>query len=798
MRLPRGLPLAVLLTVLVALGLPGAAAGETLRSPHLTSDCDQNRPYEEHLFGPWRVEGCTETATPQNGESARRVYYGDVEVNGMIVEGTNAPLTVTVKPDGDQHINRIQRQNAKLVLDPKIGGSRRRMVIYSGNLDLKIINTPDSINNIDSPHAAIAAPQTGASGTVDIPVNGAASMLGLRIRDRIEGAKVFAGTSDAPATIEFRPPVSLGSAASALLRDWTAKIKLETVDGKGLKVDSLLFKVPDIEIPGIGGFKDLSISYSAARDEWSGSIFLDLGEPLFTLDLDMSVSASTGAPTRIAGSVGNLNIPIGSTGIFLQKVSALFNNNPLTMGVGAEATAGPQFGNFALVEIGGNLELQLEPSFRLEASGSARVLPTDADSQLAKGSMHVIIDSDGFISIGGNAEYRLVYEPLDLGASVDIGGSGAYSTNSDVFDIEAHATGTAHLWIFGDIDVVSFEAVVSSNGWGFCGTLPFPLSFVNAGIGQRWDNIPSPLLSCEMSKYKAVVPGAHKAAQTSGGTSTFTLPRGVKEVGVELTADGPEPKLTLTGPNGKVLGKTDPTGTRGGPRGAVVAPPGSNVQYFFAQRPPAGTYTVTSAADAPQLTGLRLARDVPPLKGKVTVARVKGHPGRRSVHVTGIDGSGDDVTIGVQTPGGIVPLGLATGGSFTGQYDELATGARTIVAGIERDGIPIPGRTRVIAHFKSKLPGAPRKLSAVWKGTHVLALAKEPASVETPNLWQYVLRVHGRPVALRRAKPGKPALFTVDAGASKVTVTARPVIRGRALRGKAKIVAVHRRAAHSG
>jgi hypothetical protein len=724
----------------------------------------------------------------------------------MIVEGSGggeSPLIVTTSSDAGQKTNRVQRTGAKLVLDPKIGGSRRRIVIFSGNLDLKIkTDAPGAAgpDDVEHPrlHGAIAVAPQGSTGTVDIPVTGTPSLLGLRVRDKIMDAAVRAGDSHTPGSIEFKPPVSLGSTASSLLRDWTANINLKTVDGTGLTVDSLLFKVPNIEIPGIGGFKNMSLSYSASRDEWSGSIFLDLGDALFSLDLDMTVSASTGAPTRIAGSVGNLNLPVGNTGIFLQKVSALFNNNPLTMGVGADATAGPKFGNFSLVEISGDLTMQLEPGFRLEANGSARVFPTDSNSQLAKGSMHVIIDSDGYISIGGKASYDLVFEPLDLGASVDINGSGAYSSTSNVFDIEANATGTAHLWVFGDVDVLSFSAAVSSNGWGFCGGLGGFLSFVAAGIGQEWDRNPVPLLGCNLSNFEANVPDPHKVAAprhkvvTSNGRSTFTLPRGVKTLAVEMTASGPEPKLTVTRGRRDVVAKTDPTGTRAVPGGGVVAPPGSNLQYLFLQNPAAGRYVITSDTGAPQLTLVRLARDIAPLQAKVSVARVKGHPGRRHLVVKGITGRSpsENVTIGVKTPGGLLPLGSVNGPVFAGDYNELATGERTIVAGIERDGVPIPGRSRVIAHFKATMPGAPGRVSARHKGKHVVALAHPKHAAELPSAWQYVLRVKGRPVALRRAKPGKPVHFPVNRGATHLIVTVRAVVGGRALRGKAKSVAV--------
>jgi hypothetical protein len=190
---------------------------------------------------------------------------------------------------------------------------------------------------------------------------------------------------------------------------------------------------------------------------------------------------------------------------------------------------------------------------------------------------------------------------------------------------------------------------------------------------------------------------------------------------------------------------------------------------------------------------VRLARDIAPLKAKVSVARVKGHPGRRHLVVKGITGRSlsENVTIGVKTPGGLLPLGSVKGSTFSGNYDELGTGNRTIVAGIERGGVPIPGRSRVIAHFKAAMPGAPSRVSAKLEGKHVAALARPKHSAELPDAWQYVLRVHGRPVALRRAKPGKSVQIEVEHDETHLTVTVRAVVKGRALRGKATSVAVH-------
>src|SRR3954466_15642482 len=183
LTLPRHTLWLLLIALTTAIALPAAAHAD-LRNPHLTSSCNQGRTYAEDTFGPWQVEGCSESATPKNGETKRTLYYGDVELNGMIVEspgGGDAPLTATIKPGDGQHVNRIQRTGAKLVLDPKIAGSRRRMVIYSGNGDLKI--TTDAGNDVDTsvpPHkhhvagASTVAPP-GTIGTVDIPVSGTPS-----------------------------------------------------------------------------------------------------------------------------------------------------------------------------------------------------------------------------------------------------------------------------------------------------------------------------------------------------------------------------------------------------------------------------------------------------------------------------------------------------------------------------------------------------------------------------------------------------------------------------------------------
>ena len=797
---PRWAGQVAALTGLVLLALVPVANAD-LRSPRLTDACERDRQYDEYVFGPWRIEGCTEPATPQGDEVARRKFFGDIELNGMLVEG-NSPLIVTTEETGgNDRLHTVHRDSGKLILDPLILGQRRRIVLYSGEIDLAITApAPQGVNN-ELPGGQrcpdcvpIGSAVQSTVGTVDLPVSGVPALLGLRVRDQIRDAKVV---SDNPGSMEFKPPTSLGEAASALLRNWEGKITIKTVDGVGMKVENLKFKVPGIELPPLGQFEDLVIRYSDDSDEWSGSIGLDLGEDLFALDLAMDVSASTGAPTRIEGEVDNLNIAVGNTGIFLQRVNALFDTNPLTMGVGAGATAGPEFAGVALIEMSGNLLMRLElnerSNFRLEVDGNTRVFPVGG-TQLATGDMHIVIDSQGYISIGGDARYELLV--AGVGIAANIGGSGAYATDRDRFNIEAHATGRLELGFLGGFDVVQLRAVVSSDGWGTCGSLPGLFFWAKAGVGQQWDRNPDVLLGCDLSPYDAPVadPGA---AQDGSQTRTFTVRRGVKTLAVEATAAGPEPRARLVAPNGSVVATSVPLGVRRvGNRAAVVAQPGSPVQYFLVRNPAAGRWKLQWAPDAPQITGLRTARDMPPLKARVAVRRLKGRAGRRRLQVQKISGlaRGEQLVVGVRTPAGVMPLGTTSGRGLRAAFDELPPGRHAIVGSVLRNGVPLPARTRVLGQYRAKLPPPPRKVRAKRRGRKVIAIAQHRRGAERPDQWLYVLRKGGRSLALKRARPGRPVRFRVPRRVRRLKVAVRGVVNGRPLGGKPKVTRVGRSA----
>ena len=119
-------------------------------------------------------------------------------------------------------------------------------------------------------------------------------------------------------------------------------------------------------------------------------------------------------------------------------------------------------------------------------------------------------------------------------------------------------------------------------------------------------------------------------------------------------------------------------------------------------------------------------------------------------------------------------------------FDETGAGTRKIVARVERRGIPL-GRETVIGTYRATLPPPPRALSTTCRRGRLTIKALPAKGAEKPDAWQYVLRTQrsGRKLAVR-AKVGKTVSVALPARLRRVIVLARPVVRGRALRGKTR------------
>lgn len=814
---PARFVLLTAIAMLCALALAPTASAE-LRSPRLASQCSTGYEYGEIRNGPWRVEGCKKDANTKSGESRRVSFLGSVEVNGLLIEGAQEIFATESRPvvnaartaiaAGEVTTYRVfSRGRAQIKVDYASGSTRKKDQLYSGRVDL-------SYGTRDSLSAKKRVP-------FDIPVSSNAEIMGMRVRETITGAKTNRGSENpiadpsvgiGPGTVvqigatapsepsviktetDFTAVVSMGAGSSALLRDWSTETKFKLIDGKGLVVDEARggktpkFKMSEIVIPGVGGFKGLSITYDPATNTWTGKVGLDMGELFPTIDFTIILDGDTGVPIRIEAAVTGLTIPIGNTGVTLREVGGFFEPNPLVFGANIGATYGPKIGNHYVAEITGGLVISLEPNFRLEVDGAVRLLPTGPNNELGRGSSKLILDSAGFFSVSADA--RVTVEFAGVGARAQVRGSGAISTARSKFNIEASLEGELILGFLGDFEVARLEAVVSHKGWGTCGSVA---NLIKGGVGQVWGQNIDLMLSCDLSRYRANVTAAAAAA----GQKAFVVPRGTSLINVELTGAGPNPRAVLRNPAGQVAATTFPLGRREiGNNVSVIAMPGELKQVVGIRNPAPGIWRVAWGDESPAIVDIRTARDIEPIGGDVDVGKQSGN-GQRRIAIANLRNLEDDerVQIGVRTPNGIIPLGDATGRRISESFTDTDAGNREIVAMVTKNGIPNPARTRVLGRFASKVPGGANKLAAKRRKSRLTVSAKVRKGALTPSRWVFVVRLKGRPILVKRVRSGKSASFklpnrAIGKRAKSLSVAAYPIVAGRVLKTRPKTVRV--------
>lgn len=846
MSILRCLRRAPLLAVVLLALLPASALAD-LRSPRLESRCDDGFAYSEEQIGPFLVEGCNKEGNAEEDERSRRLFKGTVEVNGLLVEPASgdAPLIATTtsgttsigQPSVDAHLDR--NQAVRLVLDPRIGGERRRIVIHNGPLHLDGDgNVPDlpgddylELLGGEREMIQLARYERTASvegggvlargarvsvarrldigrgvGSTSLPVGGTPALLGLRLFDLDD---VVLGNDG----MAFDAELKLGSTAPGLMRDVLGKATVELDDGTGMKITNLKFRIGHIGIPGVGGMDNFRVTYDADRDELSGGFKLDLGDVFPGMDFSASVNASTGAPTAMQLSIAPLNIAVGPA-IFLTGLRGGFDLSPLVFNTGASIAAGPKFGNYAVLTADGDVRIILEPNFRFETTGRVRVFPTDANSQLARGDVEFIYDSTGLISLRGDARFEAL--ALGIGLSADIGGSGAVSTSANVFNIGAHATGRLELG-FTSVDVVRLEAVVSSDGFGTCGEV---LGFIKGGIGQQWRRGGLKVLTgCDLGPYRVNVARASRAdvarasradvaraaraegrrLQTQIRTVPVAVQPGTKEISIELSADQPGTTVRLIDPDGNIVTTAAP-GTRAveGDTAAIISPrdPQSGlptgrrtVGVIGLRNPKPGRYLVRSLATEPELF-VRVARDARPLQFRTRTER-GGQSGKRRLRaqVRGLE-EGDQIQYGFRTPGGIEPIGEPVGADATLPFLELpASGRRQIVAQVVRDGVPIPGRVRTVGSHAADLPGVDAQARARRQGRKLQVQARARRGFDRPQGFEYRITQNGK-TGIFRARLGKTLKVFLPSERGSVRIEVRPVFRGVALEQVRKVIRV--------
>ena len=394
-----------------------------------------------------------------------------------------------------------------------------------------------------------------------------------------------------------------------------------------------------IQIPG-----GTSLKFDPATQTWTDHLEgltlpgLEMAGANATLDLVVRGSSLVSATGTL--HVSDPGIPV-ATGVFLTSIDFTLVTSPhVLISAGAGITVGD------IVSGHGELTIQPDPvDVRVDAS--LKVL-----GFLPLGSGFVEF-TDGSLSFAGEAGYN--FGPASLSASV----SGGVNLDTKQF----YVLGSGKACLFA---CVSAQAIVSSVGVAACGEVNLVLTSIEIGIGYRSGDLSLWIDSCGLESFKVPLTSAGTrvavAAKTGkvlsgvlapGSTSTITVPKGLKELAVQVQAPagvGIAPHVTLSGPLGDPRSATNPValgdysfgldGATSGPaakQGTMLVDenPLDGATSIIVAAPKAGSWTLRIAPDSVPVASVRTAKPIDPTSVSKKMLTVRKGFGPGSTMVVG-------------------------------------------------------------------------------------------------------------------------------------------------------------------
>jgi hypothetical protein len=385
--------------------------------------------------------------------------------------------------------------------------------------------------------------------------------------------------------------------------------------------------------------------------------------------------------------VSGLNVPIGSSGVFLQRVALDILFRP-GFGLRGEVglSGGPKVAGEALVEgdpiafgVGTLAKCQTQASnenLPFEVSGTLKVLPATTEvlrAQIELSGKVCYIAGDNALEAEGG------FKALWLGGSLGAQGTVKGWVDDSKFNIEGNAS-----IVLPGLPDPKGSLVGSSVGIAGCGQV----AFFSGGFGWRYSGDPELFRGCDLGRWKQPRPAsaASAAIVRAAQQNAFTIRRGVKFVGFRVSGAGGAPVVRVTGPGGQVY--DSPAGAEGTATNRYVTTRVDELGQAFVviNRPRPGRWSVTQLGGAPIAdidTSLPVRR--PRVRGRVAGGgarrtlryRVRGISGQRIVFLERAQGVAHRIGVARKKSGRIRFRPARRGGS-----------RRTIVAQVSQDGMP--------------------------------------------------------------------------------------------------------------
>ena len=555
-------------------------------------------------------------------------------------------------------------------------------------------------------------------GTVSFPDAGAAkvNLLGFPI---VGDADVKLGNQTAAVTVNvaLKPPFS----------SVTARPVLHTAMNTDLTLDGLSFDIAHVSVGPLLDIGPIHIAYTGTGSIFEGSATVQLPttDGPSSSGFSAKIGFADGDLSHLDLSYGGPPLPlyIAPPAIFLDEVDfgLQSHNGGLDVGGGVDFSGGPKLFGAAAVEVKGALDLHIPASGAvvLTATGALKI------AKIPFGQASLVFSTDGKVSFSGAFGISAL-EPV-IGISVTE--SGFISISPAQFQADAHAEVTVPANCGGLFCLSgSADGVISSVGFGACGSIGLGPAKVSAGVIWPWTSGPDPYLVGCQSALKDVELGAGSAPPPKpgaplSGPQQVKVPAGLDQWDAVIQGAGAIPDVTITGPGGRTLtvaGTTPVTGpddmvgfgipaTAGKPPAAVVMIP----------KPPAGTYTITPDPGSAPITGVLNAEGQP----IPTISGGSVSSGGSGAHSAALSSSrkrvvrfrlgplhGHTVKLAEEGTGVEHPLGAARAGRNVVKFTlaDGPGGKRTVVALIANDtGVVTTKKT--IATFFAPAPARPAR-----------------------------------------------------------------------------------------
>lgn len=300
------------------------------------------------------------------------------------------------------------------------------------------------------------------------------------------------------------------------------------------------------------------------------------------------------------------------------------------------------------------------------------------------------------------------------------------------------------------------RAIVSSRGIAACLKIDVWVTDWTPGIGYYWgEGWPTPYFSgCDIGDYKVKIdrPKA-AAAQFTGAARTVDFKAGLPGTSLVIKGEGAPPKVTLTGPDGKLLPPpTDGKKSIVGPGYLLLEDPRTNSTQVLIEKPAAGRWTITPQLGSSAITEVLAADGLDKPDVSVKVLR----PGVLTYKAPKVAGQTITLVERGGSAGGEIGVVKDAHGVIRWTPAEGAAEKRRIVALVEQDGI-LREELDVAAYRapKAARPAAVKRLKLTKRGAtwqRVKGAAAYTVTVELAGGRTVVKHVGKPKIAVRNPK----------------------------------------------